>query len=528
VPTARIRAANAAPMRTSRRHVLYWMTAARRLTSNFALERAIEAARTLDRPLLIFEALRCDYPWASDRLHRFVIEGMAAQAAALARSQVAYYPYVEPAVGRGRGLLSALAASAALVVTDDYPCSFLPAMLARAASRLDVRLEAVDSNGLLPVRTAGRTFEAARSFRAYFQRSIRDVIAGWPAPITFRGLPEATVPAAVTRRWPETSRNDLRHPDRLLRTLPIDHTVGAAATGGGAPSAHRRLRRFVETQLDRYADDQRHPDLDGTSGLSAYLHFGHLSTHEIFEAVMAHEGWTSRRLGASGGGRRDGWWGVGPGAAAFLDQLVTWRELGFNASATQPERYATYAAIPAWARQTLTRHRRDRRPYRYSADALRTAATHDDLWNAAQRQLVATGWMPGYLRMLWGKKILEWSATPQAAFDVMAALMNRFAVDGRDPVSYSNYAWIFGRYDRPWGPERPIFGTVRYMSSEATRRKLKLRAYLATWSGPAATRREARRPGPPASRDGPGPSWPRTTRPAAGARRRQTSPDQTD
>jgi deoxyribodipyrimidine photo-lyase len=527
VPVARLRAVNAAPVRPDRRHVLYWMTAARRLTANFALERAVEAARTSGRPLIILEALRADYPWASDRLHRFVLEGMAVQAAALASSPVAYFPYVEPAPGQGRGLVAALAADAVLVVTDDYPCSFVPAMLARTAQRLDVRLEAVDSNGLLPIRAAGRTFETARSFRAHLQRSIREAIALWPSRLTFRGLPRATVPTAIARRWPAPARADLRRPEALVRALPIDHTVGPAAMRGGARAAHQRLRTFVAAHLDRYADDQRHPDLEGTSGLSPYLHFGHLGAHEIFEAVMAHERWTSRRLGPRAGGQREGWWGVGRGAEAFLDQLVTWRELGFNACATQPETYASYEALPAWARRTLARHGRDRRPYRYGREQLATARTHDDLWNAAQRHLVGAGWMPGYLRMLWGKKILEWSPTPEAALAVMADLMNRYAVDGRDPNAYANYAWIFGRYDRPWGPERPIYGTVRYMSSEATRRKLKLRAYLATWGEPAATRPGARRPGRPASPDGPAPSWPRTTRPPAAARRRRTSPDQT-
>jgi deoxyribodipyrimidine photo-lyase len=530
VPPARIRLANPAPLRPDRGHVLYWMTATRRLTSNFALARAVEAARTLGRPLVLLEALRCDYPWASDRLHRFVIDGMAAQAAALAHSPVAYIPYVEPAVGRGRGLLAALSADAALVVTDDYPCAFLPAMVARAASRLDVRLEAIDSNGLLPIRATTRTFEAARSFRAHLQRSIQEVLAGWPREVSWADLPRATVRPAITRAWPPTPRADLRRPGALLASLPIDHTVGHAALTGGGPAAHRRLRAFVDEHLDRYADEARHPDLEATSGLSAYLHFGHVSAHEIFEAVMTHEGWTSRRLGRQAGGRREGWWGVGRGAEAFLDQLVTWRELGFNACATQPDTYAAYEAVPAWARRTLARHGRDRRPYLYAKEALASSTTHDALWNAAQRQLVATGWMPGYLRMVWGKKILEWSATPEAALAVMTELMDRFALDGRDPNSYASYAWILGRYDRPWGPERPIYGLVRYMSSEATRRKLKLHAYLATWGGPSAarpvarprngaTRPAARRPDRPPSPGGPAPSWPQTTRPGAGARR---------
>ena len=471
VPASRIRVVNAAPVKPDRRYVLYWMTAFRRLRSNFALERAVEAAREHDRPLVILEALRVDYEWASDRLHTFVIDGMAGHAASLARTPAAYFPYVEPSRGAGRGLLAALAAHACLVVADDYPCFFLPRMVTAAAARLDVRVEAVDANGIVPMRLGDRTFVTARAFRSHVQRSIRDALRDWPGVISFRGVRRASIPAAVRRQWKPTAIGDLRRPDRLLSRLPIDRTVAPTPTRGGSIEAHRQLRAFVRDRLDGYADDQPYPNRNGSSRLSPYLHFGHLSAHEVFEAVMSHEGWTSRRLSARPSGAREGWWGVRPGAEAFLDQLLTWRELGFNMCVTQPDDYGRFDALPEWARRTLGRHRRDRRSWTYSAAVLAAGETHDPLWNAAARQLAADGWMPNYLRMLWGKKILEWSPTPEIALETMTAIMNRFALDGRDPNSYSGYAWVLGRYDRPWGPERPIFGTVRYMSSESARRK---------------------------------------------------------
>ena len=196
----------------------------------------------------------------------------------------------------------------------------------------------------------------------------------------------------------------------------------------------------------------------------------------FFNPAMARERWTTRKLGVRGGGAREGWWGVSPAAEAFLDQLVVWRELSFNGCEWLPD-YTDYESLPEWARRTLESHAHDRRPRRYTVRQLEGAVTGDEVWNAAQRQLVAEGWFHGYLRMLWGKKILEWSKTPAEALGRMETIMNRYSLDGRDPNSYAGYSWVLGRYDRPW-PERPIFGTVRYMTSASARRKLKMARYL--------------------------------------------------
>jgi deoxyribodipyrimidine photo-lyase len=219
---------------------------------------------------------------------------------------------------------------------------------------------------------------------------------------------------------------------------------------------------------------------DVTSGLSPDLHFGHLSAHDVFHRVMHGEGWLGD-LPATGRGAREGWWGVSPAAEGFLDQLVTWREVGFNMCAHRPD-YDQFASLPDWARATLARHADDPREYVYTLQELAESRTHDPLWNAAQRQLVREGRMHNYLRMLWGKKILQWTATPEDALAAMIDLNNRYALDGRDPNSYSGIFWTLGRYDRPWGPEREVFGTVRYMSSENTARKVKVKDYLARYA----------------------------------------------
>lgn len=192
---------------------------------------------------------------------------------------------------------------------------------------------------------------------------------------------------------------------------------------------------------------------------------------------MRREKWSEEKLALRSTGSRSGWWGVGKPAEEFLDQLITWRELGFNCS-SRCANYERYESLPAWAQQTLARHERDERDYTYTLADFAAARTHDPLWNAAQRQLKSEGRIHNYLRMLWGKKILEWSRSPRKALEVMIELNNRFALDGRDPNSYSGIFWCLGRYDRPWGPERPVFGTVRYMSSQNTARKFRVKDYL--------------------------------------------------
>jgi deoxyribodipyrimidine photo-lyase len=179
---------------------------------------------------------------------------------------------------------------------------------------------------------------------------------------------------------------------------------------------------------------------------------------------------------------------VSAAAESFLDEFLTWRELGYNMTANRPGDYDRFASLPAWAQETLEQHAEDPREPRYDLDAFERGGTHDALWNAAQRQLLAEGRIHNYLRMLWGKKILHWSASPREALDVMIHLNNRYALDGRNPNSYSGIGWVLGRYDRPWAPARPIFGVVRYMSSESTARKLNVKRYLERYGPVAAPR----------------------------------------
>jgi deoxyribodipyrimidine photo-lyase len=266
-----------------------------------------------------------------------------------------------------------------------------------------------------------------------------------------------------------------------LGELPIDHAIAPSQFRGGHTVARHRLKEFFEDKLESYAEDRNEPDLDGASGLSPYLHFGHISTHEVFAGIVQREKWNSGKLALRTNGSREGWWNMSAAAEAFLDQLIAWREVGYNFSAHRGDA-DRFESLPDWAQKTLEKHARDEREYVYSRKQFESAKTHDPLWNAAQRQLVREGRIHNYLRMLWGKKILEWSRSPEEAAKIMIHLNDKYALDGRDPNSYSGIFWVLGRYDRPWGPERPIFGLIRYMSSENTARKFSVKDYISTYT----------------------------------------------
>jgi len=482
VPSLRLGVLHDRPPKADGAYVVYWMTAARRTRWSFALQRAIGWARELGRPLLIVEVLSCGGRWDGERHHRFVLQGMQENAARLADRPALYYPYVEPQPGECRKLFAAVAGQACVVVTDDYPIA-LPAVTTVDAA-VPARVEKIDGSGLLPLRAADRAFPTAYAFRRSLQRALPEHLLDAPVadPLAKTALPRLrSLPAPIRRRWPAASAGLLAGESAAVARLPIDHSVPGVAANGGPGAAHARWRAFLTRRLASYPELRNEPEADGTSGLAPYLHFGHISAHEVFHDLARREGWSPGSLAERATGSREGWWGMSGAAEAFLDQLVTWREVGFNFSAHRPD-YDDYACLPAWAKATLAKHARDPRAYVYSAEEFASAKTHDRLWNAAQRQLVIEGHIHNYLRMLWGKKILQWTASPEEALDIMIELNNRYALDGQDPNSYSGIFWILGRYDRPWGPERPIFGTVRYMSCENTARKVRVKDYLRRYS----------------------------------------------
>lgn len=436
----RVQRLNAAPFRADARYVLYWAQVNRRVQSNHGLALAAELANQAGLPVLFYEGLTFDYPYASERFHAFIQQGVPDTQAELRRLGIGYVFYQ-----RGRGddrddVLYRLAKDAAAVVTDDYPLFPAKRYNASVPAKLGIPYYAVDSSCIVPFRRFEKREYAAYTIRPKIQRLLPRYLKPVP-PIRvrnkFRGpVPECPAGGAGV--------------DPSVPPSPVYH--------GGSRAAHQRLRRFLKHKLHRYASLSNQPSENATSGLGPYLHFGQISSLEIALAVQEYA--REHKLIAG----------------EFLEELIVRRELAFNFArfAENPE---SPESLPDWARATLGKHADDQRDPVYAREQFEGAATHDALWNAAQKELLITGKIHGYYRMYWGKKILEWSATPEEALATAIHLNDRYALDGRDPNSYTNILWCFGLHDRPW-VERPIFGQVRYMSYEGMRRKTDVDAYI--------------------------------------------------
>ena len=438
----RVRALNDQPIRPGGRYVLYWCRWNRRVESNHALLHAAELANGMNLPLVCFERLSCAYPTASDRFHTFVLEGVPGMQSQVRKLGAGYIFQLPRRKTTSDASLRAVIQGAAAVVTDDCP---------RATPTLDVQLHAVDASCIVPMSRI-----PARSYAAY---SIR--------PRIHRMLPEflRPVPAVELRVRCRESFSEL-HTEvtaanlaDLVASCEIDHTIRPSSTfRGGRKAAEGALHRFLDERLRRYAREKNEPSAHATSDLSPYLHFGHISSLEV--ALAAGEHAREHKLIAD----------------EFLEELIVRRELAFNFR-RYAEDYDTLEALPEWAQKTIAAHRDDRRDPVYTREQFEAAATHDDLWNATQKELMLRGKIHGYYRMFWGKKIVEWAASANEALATMLYLHDRHALDGDDPNTCAGILWCFGLHDRPW-PERPIYGTIRSMVRSGMERKSNVDAYI--------------------------------------------------
>ena len=489
IDTERI-VANTTPLNLDGSHVVYWMTSARRSRWNYALDHAIDLANEANVPLIVVESLALGHRWANDRIHTFVLQGMIDNRKLFESAPLTYVPYVETKQGQASGLLRSFTKGAVAMIIDDYP-TYMPRDVANRAMEIgECCVMAIDSNGIIPLRTPQRSFTTAYSFRRYLHKNVLGFLAKPPMAEPLKALNDlpngktivqeacARVNVPITPyefiwRVAEASREGRD----ALSYLDIDHEVSPIdSTTGGSVKARIELSKFIVQRLDHYHIDRNHPERHGSSGLSPWLHFGHISSFEIVDAVLKHQKWNPMKVTPPHNGRREGWWGANEGAEAFLDQVITWRELGFIYCHQTPN-HAKYETLPDWAKATLNEHSEDERPYLYTFEQLENGETHDPLWNAAQMQLRTEGFIHNYLRMLWGKKVLEWSSDPKTACEWLIRLNDRWALDGRDPNSYTGIFWIFGRFDRGWF-ERAVFGKIRYMTSASTQRKFKTEDYI--------------------------------------------------
>ncbi|HUT30802.1 MAG TPA: deoxyribodipyrimidine photo-lyase [Sedimentisphaerales bacterium] len=424
------------------KYVLYWMQAAQRAEHNHALEYAIERANQLNKPLVVVFGLTDDYPEANLRHYHFMLEGLAETKRALEAKGI------QMVVRRMSPDAAAVELSndAALVVVDAGHLRVQRRWRNSAARRIDCPLHEVETNLIVPVEEASLKEEfSAGTFRP----GIRGKLDYYLVPLKHKKPKRDSLGLKL-------DSCDISDVDKALLTLRIDRSVAKVQDlRGGASQAKRHLRSFLKNRLDRYDELRNDPALDYLSNMSPYLHFGQISPLYIALEVMKTDG---------------------PGKDAYLEELIVRRELSHN-FVFYNDRYDTFEGLPPWAKRTLNFHRRDKREYVYSAEQFERAKTHDPYWNAAQKEMVLAGKMHGYMRMYWGKKIVEWSKNPQTAFKIASYLNNKYELDGRDPNGFTGVAWCFGKHDRAWG-ERPVFGKIRYMNAAGLKRKFNPDEYV--------------------------------------------------
>ncbi len=423
-------------------YILYWMQASQRTEYNHALEYAVEQANELNKPLVVFFGITDKFPEANLRHYAFMLEGLTEVHAELEKRGI---KMVVRRVAPEKGALE-LSRNAVLTVVDRGYLAIQKTWRARLAEKITCPLIQVETDVIVPVEIASPKEEfSAGTLRPKLQKQLQDYLV----PLRKR-----------TVRCDSFALNfdtlNVQDGEAVLQQLAVDRCVGRVKEyRGGTAAAKSRLAHFIRETCAGFAELRNDPSVDYLSHMSPYLHFGQISPLYI-----------ALRVGKA----------ASKGSSAYLEELIIRRELSMNFVHYNP-RYDCYEGLPDWARKTLREHKKDKRQYLYSRDELEGAATHDPYWNAAQTEMSLRGKMHGYMRMYWGKKILEWSPTPEEAFSRALYLNNKYSLDGRDPNGFAGVAWCFGKHDRAW-QERQIFGKVRYMNAKGLERKFNIEGYV--------------------------------------------------
>lgn len=445
-PHPRVRVLRPGDVDPDGRCVLYWMQRSQRGRENAALNLAIALGNALNLPVLVGFGLTADYPGAERRHYRFLLEGLIDVAEDLARRQVA----LTVRLGSPDAVITTLAAEVrpAIVVGDENPLRVGQHWRRQVADQLQVPFHLVDADVIVPSSHFPKQEYAARTLRPKINKLLPEYLKPIPDP-------EAQVPWSAD----QVPRGEAIDVAGLLARLKVGGASEVPDYRGGRVEAHARLDRFVAQRLEHYGSQRNEPVPYQTSELSGHLHFGHINPLTMALAAQSS--------------------GAEPeSVASFLEELVVRRELAINYVIHNPD-YDRLSGCPRWALETLARHADDPRPVHYTDAQLEAGETGDPIWNAAQKEMILTGRMHNYLRMYWAKKLLHWSPDAQTAFDLAVQFNDRYEMDGRDPNGYVGVAWaIGGLHDRPW-PERPIFGTVRYMAYDGIRRKIDADGYVA-------------------------------------------------
>ena len=430
-------------------YVLYWMQNAQRTSHNPALEYAAWRANDLGLPLLVAFGLTDDYPSANLRHYRFMLEGLAEVESSLERRGIGFVlRHGEP-----DRVAVDLAADAAAVVVDRGYMRLQKRWRAAVAAKLDGRCEFTQVEGevVVPVDLASDKREyAARTIRPKINRHRDRFLVELKTTAVEKDAGSLKIDGGL----------DLSDVPALCDSLTLNREVGPVSDffPGGTTAAKTRLRALLDDRFEDYSDHRNRPETDDLSYLSMALHFGQISPVEAI--LMTLERYPE-----------------GENTEDFLEETIVRRELTHNYAHFAPRTYDSYDALPDWAKKTLAEHAGDEREYLYAPEQFEAAETHDPYWNAAMREMTATGYMHNYMRMYWGKKILEWTPSPEEGNALTRSLNDKYFLDGRDANSYANVNWVYGLHDRPW-TERPVFGKTRYMNANGLRRKCDADAYV--------------------------------------------------
>jgi photolyase PhrII len=416
---------------TTGKFVLYWMHNAIRGHENPALDVAICLARSNRLPLLVYQGLTEDYPYASDRHHAFILQGARDVQKELASRGILYAFHLQRR-GDRKPHLKTLVNEASLVVTEEMPVEPLTGWLERLATKTETPILTVDTSCIVPMPLVKECHTRAFQFRQSTENLYNERLA--------RPWTEQTVDCEAYTGTLSFQPLDLQDADLadLISQCEIDHSIAPVADSpGGTRAGYQRWNDFKKLHLPYYAQTRNDPTRQGASRISAYLHYGMISPLRI--AREADE----------------------LAAEKYLDELLIWREMSYNFCFHARDQLESFDAIPAWARQTLMDHSKDKRQVDCSWERLARARSAQPLWDACQRSLLKHGELHNNLRMTWGKAFLNWSQRPEKAFVTLIDLNHRYALDGRDPCSYGGILWCFGQFDRPFVPETPVFGKVR-------------------------------------------------------------------
>ncbi|MCC5814326.1 MAG: deoxyribodipyrimidine photolyase [Leptospira sp.] len=465
------------------------MQAYRRLASNHALDFAYNKAIELGKTLIVYEGLRMDYPWNSERIHKFILEGMCDNKKEAEKLGLPYWCYVETPKNPSKGLLAKISQQACLIVTDDFPCFIIPEQIERLSEKVDCSVIAVDGNGIIPLNLYGNFASAARVLRTRIHKLIPEAYIHQATPHYTKSKIQKAIQLDPTKVKAPFTLFSCEEKDiaTTLKLIPFQNDVKPfEETRGGRKEALKILQDFLVSKLPRYGSERSNPnspDKVPSSLMSPYLHFGHISSEEIISAVLdisiSDNGkWAPDLLNPDFRGKRENFYSNKEFVNSYLDELITWRDTGYQWFWQKPSFRKNLDELPNWVKDNFAKHKKDKRDYQYTKEEWMLGKTHDPIWNAAQNELRITGRMHNYMRMLWGKKVIEWSPTIEEAFDLLEEMNNLYAYDGRNPNSYTGILWCFGMFDRPWFPERNVLGNIRYMSSDSTKKKFKLASYL--------------------------------------------------